>query len=269
MRNRMLVAVAGSMLLLCSNGRFAVAGVGAKVIGEAAEYVMKTFGREAAEQGAETVSRQITKIAGKYGDEGVAAARKLGPRGMRLIEEAGENGLGAVKLINRYGNDAVWVISKPRGMAIFVKYGDDGAKALIKHKGIAEEVIEANGPSAVRALNAVGIREARQIAMLQKDGIIKAGEQGEKLLDVITRYGDKAMAFVWRNKGALTVTAVLGTFVADPEPYINGTVKLVGGPLEAAAENTQWTVVGVVGVVVLGGLAAWKTWLRRPRSSVA
>lgn len=247
----------------------ATAGVTSKALGEATEYVLKTFGRESAEQGAETITRQIATVASKYGDEGLEAVRKVGPRGLKVIQEAGENGLDAVKLINRYGDDAVWVISKPKGMAIFVKYGDDGAKAVIKHKGIAEEVIEANGMSAVRALNAVGTREARQIAMLQKDGIIKAGEQGDKLLDVITRYGDKAMAFIWRNKGALTITAVLGTFVADPEPYINGTVKLVGGPLEAAARNTQWTVVGVVGVVVLGGLAAWKAWLRRPRSSVA
>ena len=104
--------------------------------------------------------------------------------------------------------------------------------------------------------------------MLQKDGVIKVGEQGDELLDVITRYGDKAMAFIWRNKGALTVTAVLGTFVADPEPYIDGTVKLAGAPLEAAAKNTQWTVLGVVGIAVLGGVAAWKAWLRQPRSAV-
>jgi len=31
-----------------------------------------------------------------------------------LIQEAGENGLDAVKLINRYGDDAVRVISKPK-----------------------------------------------------------------------------------------------------------------------------------------------------------
>jgi hypothetical protein len=78
------------------------------------------------------------------------------------------------------------------------------------------------------------------------------------------------MAFIWRNKGALTVTAVLGTFVANPQPYIDGTVDLVGKPLEEAARNTQWTVLGVAGIAMLGGLAAWKAWLRRPaRGSVA
>ena len=35
---------------------------------------------------------------------------------------------------------------------------------------------------------------------------------------VIERYGDRALTFVWRNKGALTVATMLETFLADPEP---------------------------------------------------
>jgi hypothetical protein len=241
----------------------AVAAVPAKVIAETVEFLAKRYGDDVLREGTETVTEQVTKVAAKYGDEGLDAVRKVGPKGIKVIQDAGEHGLDAVQLINRYGDDAVWVISKPKGMAIFVKYGDDGAKALINHKGIAEEVIEAHGKSAVGALNKVGTREARQIAMLQKDGVIKAGKQGDELLDVMSRYGEKAVAFIWRNKGALTVTAVLGTFVADPEPYINGTVKLVGAPLEAAARNTQWTALGVVGITALTAVAAWKAWLRR------
>ena len=47
----------------------------------------------------------------------VATAHNLDPccpRGLKLIQEAGENGLDAVKLINSDGDDAVWVISKPK-----------------------------------------------------------------------------------------------------------------------------------------------------------
>ena len=260
------------ILLLATSGQAAMAGVGAKAIGEAAEYVMKTFSREAAEQGAADAD-----VADDADDDGIVAVRKLGPRGMQLIEKAGKNGLDAVKLINRYGDDAVWVISKPKGMAIFVNYGDDGAKALIRHKGIAEEVIEAHGTTGVRALNAVGTREARQIAMLQKDGVIKVGEQGDELLDVIARYGDKAMAFVWRNKGALAVTAGLGTFIANPEAYIDGGKELiVEGVSRPATEigkevarHTNWTVLGIAGIGALGALAAWRTWVRKPAKNQA
>ena len=34
---------------------------------------------------------------------------------------------------------------------------------------------------------------------------------------VMERLGDRALTFVWRNKGALTATTVLETFLADPE----------------------------------------------------
>jgi hypothetical protein len=258
----LVIRISFGLVFIVSSAH-AVAAVPAKVVTETVEFLAKRYGDDVLREGTETIAEQVTKVAAEYGDEGLEAVRKVGPRGIKVIQEAGVKGLDAVKLINRYGSDAVWVISKPKGMAIFVKYGDDGAKALIKHKGIAEEVIDAHGKSAVSALNTVGTREARQIAMLQKEGVIKAGEQGDQLLDVIVRYGDKGTAFVWRNKGALTVTAVLGTFVADPEPYIEGTVSLVGAPLGEAARNTQWTVLGVVGIAVVGGLAAWRTWLRR------
>ena len=41
-----------------------------------------------------------------------------------------------------------------------------------------------------------------------------------ELLAVIERHGDPALTFVWRNKGALTVTTVLETFLADPEAFL-------------------------------------------------
>lgn len=275
MKSVVTVIVSWIMFSVVSGGGVVSAGVGSKVISETTEYVMKTFTREATEEGAEKIAKQVTKIAAKYGDEGLDAVRKVGPRGIKVIQEAGENGLGAVKLINRYGDDAVWVISKPKGMAIFVKYGDDGAKALIKHKGVAEEVIEAHGKSAVGALNAVGTQQARQIAMLQKDGIIRAGEQGDKLLDVVIRYGDKAMAFIWRNKAALAVTAGLGTFVANPEGYIEGGKDLVveglAGPAtemgKEMARNTNWTVLGLAGIAVLGGLQGLRMWMQRQKDA--
>jgi hypothetical protein len=113
--------------------------------------------------------------------------------------------------------------------------------------------------------------------MLQKDGVIKVGEQGDELLDVIARYGDKAMAFIWRNKGALAVTAGLGTFIANPEAYIDGGKELiVEGVSRPATEigkevarHTNWTVLGIAGIGALGALAAWRTWVRKPAKNQA
>jgi hypothetical protein len=264
------VGIMAAMLVLAGE---ALAAVPAKAVTETVEYVVKTFAREAAEEGSESIARQAASLAARYGDEGLEALRKAGPRGFRVIEEAGGRGLDAVKLINRYGDDAVWAISKPGGMEILLRYGDDGARALIRHKGVAEAIIQTHGRAAVEALNAVGPQQARRIAMLQGDGVIAAGESGEKLLAVVARYGDRAMDFIWRNKFALGATAVLGTFLADPQPYLDGTKELVVEGLSRpvsefgreAARNTDWTLVALAGIGVVGLLAALRTWLRARR----
>lgn len=265
--------VAGVLVATClAHGpRTAMAAVPAKAIAETVELFLKRYGDDMLRESTETVTEQLTKVVATYGDEGLDAMRKVGPRGIKVIQEAGENGLDVVKIISRYGDDALWVVSRPKGMAIFIKYGDDAAKVLIKHKGIAEDMIEAHGKSAVAALKAVGAREARQVAILQKDGVIQAGQQGDALLDVIGQHGDRAMDFIWRNKGALAITAGLVTFIADPEPYINGTKELVvegvSRPVsemgKEVARNTSWTVLGIAGIGMLGGLAAWKAWLKK------
>jgi hypothetical protein len=268
---RLAIGALTAAVLIGGQGE-AMAVVPAKVVTETMEFLVKRYGDDVLREGTETVAEQVTKVLATYGDEGLEAVRKVGPRGIKVIQEAGEDGLDVVKVINRYGDNAVWVISKPKGMAMFLRYGDDGVKALIKHKGIAEEIIETHGKLAVGVLNAIDTRGARQIAMLQKDGVIKAGEQGDQLLNVIIKYGDKAMSFIWRNKGALGVTAVLGTFIANPEAYIEGGKELivegVSRPVtemgKEVARNTDWTLLGSTGIAMLGILAIWRTLLRRP-----
>jgi len=257
---------------LIGGAREGQAAVPAKVVTETVEFLVKRYGDDVVREGAETITEQVTKMAAKYGDEGLEAVRKVGPRGIKVIEEAGDHGLDAVKLINRYGDDAVWLISKPKGMAHFVKYGDDGARAMIRHKGIADDIIEAHGKTAVDALNSVGTQQARRIAMLQKDGVIATGNEGDKLLAVVVQYGDKAMDFIWRNKAALAVSAGLITFLANPEAYIDGTKELVVEGVsrpatemgKEVARNTNWTTLGLAGVALLAALAALRMWMRRP-----
>jgi hypothetical protein len=56
------------------------------------------------------------------------------------------------------------------------------------------------------------------------------------LLAVIERHGDRALSFIWRNKGALAVATVLGTFLADLEAFLGGGRELIR---KAAREATQ------------------------------
>jgi hypothetical protein len=121
--------------------------------------------------------------------------------------------------------------------------------------------------------------------MLESGELATIGRTPE-LLGVLEKYGNPACDFVWRNKGALTLTAAAGAFLADPEPFIQGAKDLTGivaenavKPLaevpatiarEAAAEvarNTNWTWIGSLLVLALGGLAALRMRLKARRAN--
>jgi hypothetical protein len=251
---------------------------------EAAEYLLRKFGKEAAEVGVETLTRKIESLAIKYGDEALEAVRKVGPRTLRIVDEAGEQGLQAVKLLAKYGDEAVWVAANPKRLAIFAKYGDDAAEAMMKHGEIAEPLLTSFGKPAAGALKGISSQNARRLAMMDKSGdLTKIGRTSE-LLEIIGRYGDRAADFIWRNKGALAVAAVLTAFIANPEPFLNGLINVTEFAAEHAtnvagsglaalatevAERVNWTVVGLCTVCVIGWFCGRRWWLWRRAGSPA
>lgn len=237
---------------------------------EAAEYIMRKFGKEAAEVGVETLTRKIETLAIKYGDDVFLAVRKVGPRTLRIVEEAGEHGLEAVKLMARYGDDAVWVVAKKNRLAIFVKYGDDAAKSMMKHGEIAEPLLTSFGKPAAEALKSVSSQNARRLAMLADDGELAKIGRTPELLEVVAKYGDRAADFIWHNKGLLAGAAALTAFLANPKPFLDGARDIADVPGKVATEaakNTNWTVVVVCAVCVLGLLAGARLWLHHRRAA--
>jgi hypothetical protein len=147
------------------------------------------------------------------------------------------------------------VLEDPKTLGLVVNYGERAGEVMIKHPGMASEVIAKFGNPGVGAMNAVSGPQARQLTSLVQTGA--AGDMG-KLLPVIEQYGDKAMDFIWRHKGALALTAGAVAFISHPEPYINGVKSLV---VEPAAQ-----VVGEVGkeiVVAVNRDVNWG-WLIYP-----
>lgn len=240
-----------------------------KAIREAVEYATRKFSKEAAQEGVETMTSKLTNLATKHGDDAITAFRKVGPQSLRLIEEAGTKGHEAIRLMVRMGDDAVWVVSQPRRLAIFVRFGDDAAEALIKHKGIADELVEELGAPAVKALNSVGGQNARRLAMMKESGELAKINRSDAVLETIGRYGDKAADFVWRNKGALMTATALTAFLNDPRPFIDGAKELVVGtvenPLVEAARHTNWTLLGGIALVVFAVIVVAFAWRRGRR----
>jgi len=248
------------------------AGVKSEVIREGAEFVMRKFGKEVAQElgdGAEQVlAHKMEALATKYGErEAIDAVQKVGPRAFRLVEQAGEDAAPqALKLMARVGDDAAWVIGRPRSMALFARYGDDAADAMIKHKEIAEGLIEQFGPAASRALKSLDGQGARRLAMMAEDGQLVAIPERAALLDTVGKYGNRAMDWVWRNKGGLATAGVVAAFVHNPQPFIDGTAKIadVAGDkvfkpvLGQVASRTNWTAVICTLIGVTACYAAWR-----------
>lgn len=251
------VAFAAIMISHLVGDGDAKAGLASTAVREVAERLLEKGGREVAEESAESIARKLGTVAEKYGQSGVEAARKGGPTAFRYLVEGGEQGPKVVKLFEKYGDSAIHVVSRPKSMAIFLKHGDEAAAAMIRHPGIAEDLITPFGAAAARALSTVGPQNARRLAMLAEDGMLAKSGRSTEILDVITRYGDKGMEFIWKNKGALAVGTTLAAFLAKPDPFINGAVditKAVTAPIVqkagdaavAVAHNTSGTILGIV-----------------------
>jgi len=244
-----------------------------KAIRETAEFFVAKFGRGAAGQTIEEVTEAMAKAVARHGDGVLPLLRKSGHAGFAALEEAGAKAPDVIKLYARHGDEAIWVISEPKKLAIFLKHGDSAADALLKHPGIADNLIPRYGDDAVGALNGLSRQNAQRLNMVADDGLLAATTRSSELLPVIRRYGDSAMDFVWRNKGALAVTAVLATFLGDPQSYIAGTKQLVVDPIiSPIVKATNWTLIiaGVLTVCFLPliarsiGKAKFATRARRP-----
>ncbi|MBS0209286.1 MAG: hypothetical protein JSS27_10050 [Planctomycetes bacterium] len=269
---RSIIVVTCVTLLLASS---ALAGVSSKAVQEVAELVFRRGGKEATEMGLETITRKVELLAARYGDEGLRAARRVGPRTFHIVEQAGDQGRQAVRLLARYGDDAAWVAAKGNRLAIASRLGDDAAEAMIRHGEVAEPLLNALGEPAAKALKEVSSQNGRRLAMLAEDGTLGQWGHTDQLLGVIGRYGDRAMDFIWKNKAGLAVGTALVAFLANPEPFIDGTVQLGGKVTENVAQpvahemakSTNWTTVLPAFAVVLAAVAAFRMWLHKPRAA--
>jgi hypothetical protein len=260
----------------------AAAGGKSKAAQEAAEFVMRKFGREAAKDGASVFARRIEQAAIAHGDEVFKAVRMAEPRGLHLIEEAGAHSKQLARLLAIHGEQgAVYVATRPKAMQLVLRHGEDAAAVLVKSRGVALPAVESIGKPAIRAFQAIGSpRNARRLAMMAGDGgeLARIGRTPE-VLAVIEKYGDKAMEFIWNHKGALVVTATLAAFLAEPEPFINGAkditqtvVKPIADVSAIAAKEgtaevarkTNWTLVFLATIAALALLAAarWRLFGR-------
>jgi len=243
-------------------------GTAGTAIRETAEFVLSKFGRGVAGQTLEEVTEATTKAVARHSDEVLPLLRKSGHAGFTALDEAGAKAPEVIKLYARRGDEAIWVISEPKKLAIFIKHGDAAADALLKHPGIADNLIGRFGGDAVGAMNSLSRQSAQRLSMVSDDGLLTATARSSELLTVVRKYGDEAMDFIWKNKGSLAVASVLTTFLADPQTYISGAKELIIDPIAAPiAKGTNWTLL-ILGVLVVVFLPFIARTLVKARSAI-
>ena len=230
------------------------------------ELISRRFGKEVAEESSEVLTKKIESVLVRFGDDGAEAMRKVGPRSIELLDNAAADGAAAAGWLAKYGDNAIALISNESRRKLAVNLGDDAAAALIKHGEIAEPVLELAGKSAASALRNVSEQNGRRIAMLASEGELAKLGRTTELLDVVGKYGDKAMNFIWKNKGALLAGTAMAAFLANPEPFIEGTKELAQSAITPIAKeigaNTNWTITIIGLVICLMTYSGIKYWLR-------
>jgi hypothetical protein len=229
------------------------------------------FSKEVAEEGAEILTRKVETFLVKYGDDGADALRKVGPYAIQLVDDAAADGVQATRWLAKFGDEATSVVRNETRRNLATKLGDEAAEALIKHGEIAEPILELAGKPAANALRAVSEQNARRIGMMAKSGELEKIGRTSELMDTIGKYGDRGMDFVWKNKGALAVSGALVAFLANPEPFIDGTQELANVVAQSAIEpiakevgnKTNWTVTIITLALCAVGYLSFKTWIRQ------
>ena len=260
--------------------------------GEAvAKRIFLRAGREAAEQvGRRASTRTLTRLTAespeavarltaRYGDNGLRVVSQHGRPAMRALLEASDDaGPVVLRMIQRHGDDAVRMAQSPAGRRILATESDTMMRAMFKTRDLGYPVLRQHGTRGARAIDALSPAQSRQLIRLHREGRFTAA-QFDELCSVIARYGDAAMRFIWKHKGALTVGTVLTAFLKDPEPFIGGAKDVAGLATEQTGELAQtvassfmeqinWNLwVGVL-VIFLGVRRAWRKWREKRREQV-
>jgi hypothetical protein len=196
------------------------------------------------------------------GDDAVKALRRVGPAGVHLVERHGASG---ARILAKWGDDGVRLLSLEGDAAVaaFGRYGDEGVELLIRHPGAGRQLLENFGGQALRA----PLSTESMVTLNRLAEPIRSTGRSKEILEVVEKFGDRACAFLWRNKGVVFGAALLAAFLSDPQPYIDGAKELIVQPAAEAGKvavgRADWTIVFVV--VGLAGVA-WAAWRLRRRT---
>ncbi len=243
-----LSAFAVAAVLLTGVPGTASAGVGtlARELAEQLIRVTSKVGRKTVDDLAHRIQRVLTR----HGEDAADAIRKGGIEALEVLEKGGPHAPTRARILGRYGKRAMGIARDTRALKLIAHHGDELADLYLKHgRAVVTPLVTRYGDDGVRVLASLSPKQARRWAIMHRTGhwdkIPKTQQQAKQLLEILAKYGDRAMDFIWRHKGALAVTATLVAFLRNPELYINTAKELILRPVEKGIE-TVGTTTGTV-----------------------
>lgn len=226
-----------------------------------ARELIETFGRQTIER----AEPRIARLVEEYGEDAVRALRRAGPPAVETLERFGATG---ARIVGRWGEEGMRLLAVEGEAAgpLLERFGDDAVGFMLRHPGAGRDLLERFGAQALRVpLSTESVVTLNRLA----EPIRNSGRAAE-IFGVIERFGDRACAFLWRNKGTIFAGALLASFLVDPQPYLDGVKQLVVQPAAdvaaEAARRTNWTAVGCAAAIALIAVASFAMRRRRAAS---
>jgi hypothetical protein len=158
----------------------------------------------------------------------------------------------ATRMVAREGDALVGLVPSRR-LPFTAVQAEETAGVLIRRGARTESRMSRIGVPAAQTLAVLSPRQARRLAILADTGELARIGRTRALLEVVERFGDRAMEFVWRHKAALAVSAVLTAFLADPQPFLEGARDLASVAAMAVVQPLA-QVTGRVAVAAVQSL---------------
>lgn len=253
-----VLAVPGTLL---AEGKITLAK---NAVTETVEYAMKKFGFKGLSG---PLVQKTEALVAKYGDDVLTVTKKMGPEALETMEKLGPDAAKYIKLVMKNEKEAIYIISSPKRLRIFINHGDDALTAMTKHRGVMEEAIEKFGTPMAKASLKVDKGGAIKLAKMAESGELEKTGKAKELLDLIGKYGQKCMDFIWANKGSLMVASTLAAFLHDPQPFIDGIRRIPEEIAKTVTSSINWTLVTLSGMGCLATMWFFRHWMQsRERS---
>lgn len=194
----------------------------------------------------------------------------------KVFKEAGEEALetASKKLLREAGESALQRTAKSTGRSVL----NAGLRKTTMTAG--RKVLREGGEQAVTAVSRLTARNARRLAMMEKE-LVASGKAPE-VMSLLARHGkaDQLVDFMWRNKGTLATGAVVTALIANPDSVLGATGDLAGKVIETSGKHiaqpliketaepvvksaTTGLIIGSTVLSVFGGLALYLRWGRK------